>query len=252
MTSDDLRFGAVACVSTIKNPIVAAKQLVVNQIARKQGGLIAPSILIGEGAEKFAAGCDIELCAPDGLVSPRAEMTYEKALRKLAVTEERLDTNSGLATSGISSGGIILKFDGRVGHSSQFGGGVWAEKRGLRSVAVSTSGCGEALARTHFAQKLGESLLEYDPSDGLYVEAINETFKKGFLESPLVTKSFIPEHRLAGGVAIIRDEDEGISEVIVFHNTKHFAYAFSDGSVSKRGLSELKEGQQFCAKSFQL
>lgn len=50
----------------------------------------------------------------------------------------------------------MLKKDGRVGHSAHFGAAIWAEQRENISIAISLSGCGEAIIRTQLAEKLAQ------------------------------------------------------------------------------------------------
>ena len=49
--------------------------------------------------------------------------------------------------SAASSGGILLKHPGRVGHASMFGCGCWVQEEATNdeknSIAVCTTGCGE-------------------------------------------------------------------------------------------------------------
>jgi len=62
------------------------------------------------------------------------------------------EQENGYCEAGVSSGGILLKKEGRLGHSTQFGAAIWAEKREKASIAISLSGCGETLIRTHMAE----------------------------------------------------------------------------------------------------
>lgn len=54
----------------------------------------------------------------------------------------------------------MYKRDGRMGHCTQFGAGIWAERHDDISAAVSMSGCGEAILRVHFAEELVAYLLD--------------------------------------------------------------------------------------------
>lgn len=54
-----------------------------------------------------------------------------------------------------------MKLPGRLGHTTQIGGAIWAEERGSRSVAVALSGCGEYIAKTSLARLLAESLFTW-------------------------------------------------------------------------------------------
>jgi isoaspartyl peptidase/L-asparaginase-like protein (Ntn-hydrolase superfamily) len=99
-----------------------------------------------------------------------------------------LDMNGHLA-SAISSGGILLKLPGRVGHASFFGCGCWVdepdydlliddqEEDESNSIAICTTGCGEYIIKTLFAKECAEHILanthkpDYD---------LNEFYKKKF------------------------------------------------------------------------
>jgi len=70
-----------------------------------------------------------------------------------------LDRSGHLATA-VSSGGILLKHSGRVGHASFFGCGCWLEEdeNNLNnheqcSIAACTTGCGEYIIKTLFAKE---------------------------------------------------------------------------------------------------
>jgi len=78
--------------------------------------------------------------------------------------------SDGLA-AGVSSGGLLLKYPGRVGEfaikAAIFGAGCWASRyeQGLDGMACSISGTGEHIIRTNFAQRLGEALRVAAQSD---------------------------------------------------------------------------------------
>ena len=59
MDGHDLMFGAVGAVQTIKNPIEVAQRVLQKQREPMPLGLIAPNLLVGEGATKWAIsnGC---------------------------------------------------------------------------------------------------------------------------------------------------------------------------------------------------
>ena len=56
---------------------------------------------------------------------------------------------------------MLLKCPGRIGHSTAFGSAIWAEQLGQTSIAISLSGCGEALIRTHLAEKLAANIVKW-------------------------------------------------------------------------------------------
>lgn len=87
---------------------------------------------------------------------------------------------NGDCSAACSSGGIMLKRSGRLGHATQVGGALWAEQRGSRSVAVSLSGCGEFIAKTCLAQKIAQGLLEwYD----IALLSVSATFQQDSFKS---------------------------------------------------------------------
>ena len=147
--------GAVAAVTTIRNPICAA-----NAVMRA-----SPHVLmIGAGAEAFAAEQGLELADPAYF---RTEARWQQLQR--AIAEDRIvrdhdasaaDTSAderkrgtvgavaldrhGNLAAGTSTGGLTNKRWGRVGDSPIVGAGTWADNR---SVAVSATGTGEIFIR---------------------------------------------------------------------------------------------------------
>lgn len=78
-----------------------------------------------------------------------------------------IDTRGQIA-SAISSGGILLKLPGRVGHASFFGCGCWVdededddehEQEEKNSIAICTTGCGEYIIKTLFAKQCVDHIL---------------------------------------------------------------------------------------------
>lgn len=77
-----------------------------------------------------------------------------------------LDLNGNLA-SAVSSGGILLKHPGRIGHASIYGCGCWVSEsenfedtnENKSQIAICTTGCGEHIIRTLFAKECGDFLL---------------------------------------------------------------------------------------------
>jgi beta-aspartyl-peptidase (threonine type) len=147
--------GAVAAVTTIRNPIRAAHAVMTKS---------AHVMLIGEGAETFAAEQEIEIVDSSYFHTQHRWNQLQKA-----ITEERIvldhDTGSditnedekygtvgavaldrhGNLAAGTSTGGLTNKRFGRVGDSPIIGAGTYADNR---SVAVSATGTGEMFIRT--------------------------------------------------------------------------------------------------------
>jgi beta-aspartyl-peptidase (threonine type) len=154
------RAGAVAGVTTVKNPIVAARLV----MDRSQSVL-----LIGLAADSFARREGAEIVAPEYFrTEMRWRMLQEKLTRLESAREngacERcgtvgcvaLDTNSNLA-AGTSTGGMTAKPPGRVGDSPIIGGGTLADNA---SCAVSATGDGEYFIRAVAAHDIA-ALVEY-------------------------------------------------------------------------------------------
>lgn len=124
------RAGAVAAVSRLKNPVLAAL-LVLRH---------SPHVLLcGAGAERFAFGVGAER------VGPRYYLRRQAGEPSAAGTvgAVALDRHGDLAAA-TSTGGLAGKLAGRIGDSPLVGAGTYASNR---SVAVSATGDGEALIR---------------------------------------------------------------------------------------------------------
>lgn len=149
--------GAVAAVTTIRNPIRAAHAVMTKS---------AHVMLMGHGAEIFAAEQGLEIVDPSYFYTQYRWDQLQKAIAKeqvlrdhdvgpgtptLSKDEKRgtvgavaLDRYGNLA-AGTSTGGLTNKRFGRVGDSPIIGAGTYADNR---SVAVSATGTGEIFIRT--------------------------------------------------------------------------------------------------------
>jgi beta-aspartyl-peptidase (threonine type) len=148
--------GAVAGVTTIRNPIRAAHAVMTK----------SPHVmLIGQGAEIFAAKQGLEIVDPSYFYTQYRWNQLQKAIAKDDIMRDHdagLDTlpgedekhgtvgavaldRYGNLAAGTSTGGLTNKHSGRVGDSSIIGAGTYADNR---SVAVSTTGTGEMFIRT--------------------------------------------------------------------------------------------------------
>ncbi|KAI7903997.1 putative threonine aspartase [Cokeromyces recurvatus] len=192
-------FGAVGAVCGIKNPIKTAYQMV---IEAEKGllslGRIPPMLLTGQGAKEWAKLRGHSIINNEDLIEPTSYQTYLKHIQMLLEDQEAqnsdllghdtvgaiaIDINGNIA-AGVSSGGISLKFPGRVGEAAIYGSGCWAqdEKGDLPGVACSTTGTGEQIMRTMFTYKCVQRLLK---EDDIQV-AMTNTLTKDFLESPFL------------------------------------------------------------------
>lgn len=148
--------GAVAAVSTIRNPIRAA-----HAVMKKSKHVM----LIGQGAEAFAAKQGLEIVDPSYFFTQFRWNQLQKAIAEDRVlrdhdadsTEPLLGKNKkhgtvgavaldryGNLAAGTSTGGYTNKQFGRVGDTPIIGAGTYADNH---SIAVSATGTGEMFIR---------------------------------------------------------------------------------------------------------
>ncbi|MGL4551577.1 MAG: isoaspartyl peptidase/L-asparaginase family protein, partial [Gemmataceae bacterium] len=141
------RAGAVAAVSHLKNPILAARAV----LEMKDGRHV---LLAGDGAETFALGDDNRKRYGIERVS-NVYFWTDRRLRhireKAASADRRHGTVGAVAVSadgriaaGTSTGGLTDKLPGRVGDSPVLGAGTYADDR---ACGVSGTGTGEVFLR---------------------------------------------------------------------------------------------------------
>ena len=165
MDGYSLRAGAVAGVSRLRNPVLAAR-LVMER---------SPHVLlVGEGAENFAFAEGMEPVSPElfstperyeQLLAARAEgqtvlehggAPLDETKKMGTVGAVALDKQGNLAAA-TSTGGMTNKLPGRVGDSPLPGAGCYANNA---SVAVSCTGTGEVFIRTLAAYDIA-ALMDY-------------------------------------------------------------------------------------------
>jgi L-asparaginase / beta-aspartyl-peptidase len=164
MDGNDRRAGAVAAVTRIRNPILAAHAVMMRAAA---------VFLVGDDADEFAAKCGLEMVDPNYFRTERRWndlQVWKEAQRKnTAATQTRvqesisqgtvgavaLDRQGNLA-AGTSTGGVSYKLPGRVGDSAVIGAGTFADNR---SCAVSATGKGELFIRTSAAYSLSARMM---------------------------------------------------------------------------------------------
>lgn len=162
MNGETLEAGAVAGVTTIKNPITAAYAVMKN----------SPHVMLTrKGAEEFARQQGLELADPEYFKTERRWEQINNALQK--EMEEKgsstnyehdfkygtvgcvaLDKNGNLA-AGTSTGGMTKKRFGRVGDSPIIGAGTYASNA---SCAVSSTGHGEYFMRLLVAHDIAKEM----------------------------------------------------------------------------------------------
>ena len=153
-----LACGAVAAVKTVKNPISLAR-LVMER---------SPHVLlVGEGADRFAAEMGVERVGQDYFHTAYRYEEWQQELRKKrggadagkshgTVGAVALDRFGNLAAA-TSTGGTTDKLAGRVGDSPIVGAGTYADNR---TCAVSGTGSGEEFIRHAVAHDIA-ALIEY-------------------------------------------------------------------------------------------
>lgn len=136
MDGATLRAGAVAAVTRIRNPVVAARAV----MEKTRHVLLA-----GAGAERFAQVQRLKLEDAEYFRTEVRLAALKKNLKDHhgTVGAVALDADGNLAAA-TSTGGYTGKMAGRVGDSPLVGAGTWADNR---SCAVSGTGTGEAFIR---------------------------------------------------------------------------------------------------------
>ncbi|MGA3014123.1 MAG: isoaspartyl peptidase/L-asparaginase [Bacteroidales bacterium] len=146
MDGQSLKAGAVAGVTTIKNPISAARA-----VMEKSKHVL----LIDGGAEKFAKAQGLEIVPTSYFYTKQRWEEFQKVHNQEmnhkpdsvrshgTVGAVALDTHGNLA-AGTSTGGMTNKMKGRVGDSPIIGAGTYANNN---TCAVSCTGHGEYFIR---------------------------------------------------------------------------------------------------------
>jgi len=141
MDGKTLKAGAVAGVGDIKNPICAAKEVMLNS---------EHVLLTGKGASEFAKKQGLEIVDSSYFFTQERWDSYLKIKNKEKELDKKgtvgcvaLDKNGNLA-AGTSTGGMTNKKYGRVGDSPIIGAGTYADNQ---SCGVSCTGHGEYFIR---------------------------------------------------------------------------------------------------------
>jgi beta-aspartyl-peptidase (threonine type) len=152
MDGTTLRAGAVACIRTVKNPVLLARRVCDD----------TPHVLIaGPGADAYARECGIEAYPNEKLVVPRQRARFEE-LHAQALRDGADSVRRGLGTIGAvvvdakgrvaactSTGGTPYKRPGRIGDTPIIGAGTYANDQ---EAAASSTGLGEAIVKVSMAR----------------------------------------------------------------------------------------------------
>jgi len=152
MDGRDRSAGAVARVTTTRNPVSLARAVMENS---------RHVFLAGVGADAFSQQSGVEQVAPDWLITPerRANLielkadnadAYDVDMKYGTVGAVACDTHGHVAAA-TSTGGVTGKRWGRIGDSPVIGAGTYADDR---AGAVSATGSGEYFIRIGVAHEI--------------------------------------------------------------------------------------------------
>jgi taspase (threonine aspartase 1) len=124
-----------------------------------------------------------------------AKCTVNQSLKVNAASNQiSLETVGAIAfdskgdfCSAISSGGILLKHPGRIGHASMYGCGCWVDEHvneienTKRSIAICTTGCGEQIIKILFAKECADYMIFNNETDASY---LNQFFQNYVFSKP--------------------------------------------------------------------
>lgn len=169
MCGRTLRAGAVALVSTPRNPISVARLLLDDG---------AHLLLAGASADDFARQRRARLEQPDYfLVDRRGSAGGERAHGEagLGTVGAVVSDGHGNVAAATSTGGRRGQLPGRIGDSPIVGAGVYAENAGC---AVSCTGDGEEIMRTVLAHRIARAVEAYDAPATACEAAIRGAFTR--------------------------------------------------------------------------
>ncbi len=163
--------GAIAGVTTVKNPISTARLVMTD----------TPHVLlVGRGADAFAASKQVPLVDPKYFLSNRPSSSQSSdsgdSTHFGTVGCVALDSAGNLA-AGTSTGGTAKKLPGRVGDSPIVGAGTFADNK---SCAVSGTGVGEEYIRNAVAYDIAAQMIYARRSlESAVTEIMTERLKPG-------------------------------------------------------------------------
>ncbi|PAY18092.1 DUF4440 domain-containing protein [Rhodopirellula sp. SM50] len=193
--------GAIAGVTTIKNPIMTARLVMTDT---------KHVLLVGRGAEAFAASQNVPLVDPKYFLSRRGRTPQEPDPSEHphlgTVGCAALDSEGNLA-AGTSTGGTPKKLPGRVGDSPIVGAGTFADNA---SCAVSGTGVGEEYIRNAVAYDIAAQMLYADRSlETAITEIMTERLQPG----------------IGGLIGVSHD-----GQIVMQHNTPGMSCAAADSN----------------------
>jgi beta-aspartyl-peptidase (threonine type) len=205
--------GAIAGVTTVKNPISTARRVMTDT---------KHVLLAGPGADAFAKSQGMPLVKPDYFLSrniigvPLGSPSDDP--RHGTVGCVALDRAGHLA-AGTSTGGTTKKLPGRVGDSPIVGAGTFADDQ---SCAVSGTGIGEEYIRNAVAYDIAAQMLYANRSlDSAVTEVMTKRLKPGD----------------GGLICVSRD-----GQIVMQHNTPGMSCAAADSAGRFETFLQLSDG----------
>lgn len=196
MTGDTQMAGAAGSITTIKNPITLARAI----MERSEHVM-----MIGKGAEQFAANCGLEIVLPSYFYTERRWNSLQQILQedesKTQLSEDEKGNKKhgtvgcvaldkyGNIVAGTSTGGMTNKKFNRIGDAPIIGAGTYADNN---TCGVSCTGHGEYFIRYTVARDIA-ALMEYK---GLTLSAACDT---------IINKKMVEKGGEGGLIAIDKD-----------------------------------------------
>ncbi|KAE9411265.1 N-terminal nucleophile aminohydrolase [Gymnopus androsaceus JB14] len=236
-------FGSVGAVSGVKNPIRIARAILEHSQVPDPLGRIPPLTLVSSGAHAFASKhphTSSQIVDAETLVNEKAKTRWRYwkdrwssansidvsppteygNLHDLQDTVGAVACCSGNMAAGVSSGGLLLKMEGRCGEAAVFGAGCWAQNicpKAQIGMACSISGTGEYITRSGLARALGKAFEALpNPDDDL--EGIVDPH--AIMQQVLVDEFWKPSRDLgesspSAGILLMTYEDGADNQPIV-------------------------------------
>jgi len=171
------------------------------------------------------------------MVSPRAKEVWQRWMKRYdEVTSESTDELEGGTTvlpqdamqdtvgavawdsegnlaAGVSSGGLLLKYSGRIGEAAVFGAGCWAEQSqdGQAGMACSISGAGEHIMRTGLARTIADVLRPREDNTDVDVHDLLTRTLSTHFHDPIMARG---DARPNAGVLLMTKEAQESGDVI--------------------------------------
>jgi L-asparaginase / beta-aspartyl-peptidase len=143
MDGATLALGAVAGITRVLHPVSVARRVMTDT---------PHTLLVGEGASRFADEVGLPRCDPADLIVSGGRSTPPGE----TVGAVALDVSGSLATA-TSTGGIPGKMPGRVGDSPLVGCGAYADNA---TAAVTATGDGEALMKLVISKNVADRVAD--------------------------------------------------------------------------------------------